>query len=285
MHLTLTNALERGQGVLLLASAPGLRDRIRRAVTLGDLKRLLPGAYVAAAGPLTHELKARALMLADPGAVLIARSAAVAWRWPGIADPESCLASSTLGAHPGYTFTRRVVPRSQLTEWDGLRVTSPALTALDLVGELGGRALDDALRAGVPLAALHEALRESRGRAGNPARRSLLHDSRDCPWSEAERAAHVVLRHAHLDGWVANLPVRRPGGTIAFLDIGFRKQRVGIEIDGREFHESWEQRVRDSARDRDLAALGWVILRFPAIEVFESPEPFLREIRAVLSVR
>src|SRR5215210_7802144 len=87
-------------------------------------------------------------------------------------------------------------------ERGGLRMTTPAPTALDLCDTVGGDAIDTVLRTrAASLAELHAVLGRTSRRRGNQLRRQLLLDSRDEPWSEAERRAHQLLRDAGLTGW------------------------------------------------------------------------------------
>nr|NLI51344.1 DUF559 domain-containing protein [Propionibacterium sp.] len=282
MHPDLTEALAFGRGVLALAEEPALRHRVRRAVTAGELRRVLPGVYAQTARDLTAHQAGRALMAAHPEAVLVRESAAACHGWTE--PPTECWAAARRRSVPGFRFEDRTIPEALVMSLDGVRVTSRALTALDRVDALGGAAIDDALRRGVPLAALWDALALTPQRPGNDRRRALLRDSRDQPWSEAERAAHAALRAGGVQGWTANLTIEVSGRRFVG-DLVFRRQRLVAEIDGRAFHGPWEQRVRDMARDRALAAAGWVVLRFPAQLVLTAPETFVQEVRAALAAR
>ena len=83
-------------------------------------------------------------------------------------------------SRPGFRFDRRRVPPELVHERHGLRMTVPALTALDLCAELGGDAIDQALRTRTAtLEGLHRALELTGHRRGNQDRRALLLDSRD----------------------------------------------------------------------------------------------------------
>ncbi len=261
-------------------------NRVRRAVLAGELRLVLPGAYARADAVLTARQRARALMATDPTAVLTGRSAAWQHGWRGLGEPPSCRAATRQHhrAWDGFDFERRTIPERFVVSADGLRATSLALTALDLVPELGGAAIDEALLGGVDLEALWNAFRSLPQRPGNRLRAQLLHDSRDRPWSEAERAGHRALRAAGVRGWTTNHPVVA-GGHRFLCDLAFVTQRLAIEIDGRRYHDGWERRANDSARDRLLAAKGWLVLRFPALYVMNNPEGFVREILDVLAVR
>jgi very-short-patch-repair endonuclease len=67
-----------------------------------------------------------------------------------------------------------------------------------------------------------------------------------------------------------------PGDGYA-LDFAFTHARVpllrvGIDLDGRDFHgASWEQAERDRRRARQLLAVGWSVARFSGREVARTP--------------
>jgi len=73
-------------------------------------------------------------------------------------------ASRRLGTRPGFAFERRTIPPSLIRRLDGVRVTSRALTVLDLIPETGAPAIDAALRRKIPLAHLRAALQLTAGR-------------------------------------------------------------------------------------------------------------------------
>ena len=154
--------------------------------------------------------------------------------WPGLRTTDVEGASrKEREPQPGFRFHRRLVPPELVLEQHGLRLSVPALTAVDLCQQRGGEAIDQALRTrAATLDGMWEAFRLTARRRGHRDRRALLLDSRDEPWSEAERLCHRLLRGAGLTGWRANLPVRVEGRTF-FLDVAFPAHPVVVEIDGR----------------------------------------------------
>ncbi|NLA28292.1 MAG: DUF559 domain-containing protein, partial [Propionibacterium sp.] len=160
-----------------------------------------------------------------------------------------------------------------------------SLTALDLVPTLGAQAIDDALRRGVPLADLHSARAATAGRAGNGYIQQLLSDSRDEPWSQAERIAHRALRDAGISGWRANVTISLGRDRDAKPDLCFSGLALIIEIDGWKYHRDRQSFVRDRRRDADLAALGWQVVRFPASDVLRDPRGFATAVRRIVTAR
>ena len=141
---------------------------------------------------------------------------------------------------PGYKFTRQQIPAELVVNRSGIRYTSPAMTALDLCGAMGGDAIDQALRARVTtLGQLYRAMELTAARKGNRTKRQLLLDSRAEPWSKAERLFHRLLRNAGITGWRANRPVVLDDSTF-YVDVIFRKLKLVIEIDGRLYHTGAE---------------------------------------------
>ena len=184
--------------------------RNRRLVTV------LPGVY--GRPDLAHlaETRMRAACLRHPDAVLVKGAAARVSYWPDapLRDVEVATRYAVAPA-AGFLFTRRRIPPELIRERDGLRFTDPALTAIDLANFDCADGIDIALRdPGRDLAGMHEALRLSRKRRGNFERLRLLLDSRENPWSAAERLSHRLLRGAGITGWEGNWPVVIEGDAV-----------------------------------------------------------------------
>lgn len=62
-----------------------------------------------------------------------------------------------------------------------------------------------------------------------------------------------------------------------------RGRRLAVEVDGRQFHQkTHEQIAADYLRQRRVAAAGYSVIRFTAVEVFRAPDEAWRQVRAVL---
>jgi hypothetical protein len=196
-------------GVIARREHPELDTTLRYLVRRGDLARVLPGVYAAADQAMSLTSRVRALNRFDPDAILVGSVAARMSFWPDLrVDRIECAVRHSRARQPGFEFTRRNVPSELVVSRSGLRLTSPALTALDLCATVGGEAIDQALRTrATTLAHLQGAMELTVARVGNRTRRQLLLDSRAEPWSEAERSIHRLLRAAGITGWEANKPV------------------------------------------------------------------------------
>lgn len=67
------------------------------------------------------------------------------------------------------------------------------------------------------------------------------------------------------------------------IDFAYPMNRIGIEVDGHEFHKTKEQRSRDAKRDRDLTAAGWKIIRFTGSEIWNDPWGTAQEVADLIS--
>ena len=275
----------RREGLLVRAEHPELRGATDRLLRSGELVPVLPGIYTTQARALDREIRVLAAAR-DPDAVFVERTAAQLSFWrtlPG--DQVWCAVRTAAISRPGFRFDRRRVPPELVHERHGLRMTVPALTALDLCAELGGDAIDQALRTRTAtLEGLHLALDLTGNRRGNQDRRALLLDSRDEPWSEAERLAHRLLRGAGITGWQANRKVV-VDGHVYYIDVAFSSLKLAVEIDGR-LHETDEDLFEsDRWRQNALVLEGWMVLRFTWKMLVEHPEKVLRDIRTAVHIR
>jgi very-short-patch-repair endonuclease len=226
-------------------------------------------------------------MLAAPDAVITGPAAARLTFWPEVAVPVVTLSRrDRLRVREGYRVCRERLPAELLLERSGLRVTAPALTALDLVPCVGGGGIHEALRTGAAtLDQLWDALRATSGRAGNSLRRAALLDSRRCPWSEAERLLHQLLYRADIRGWSGNVTIECRGHRYP-VDVAFRRRRVIIEVDGYAYHraENVAQFHRDRQKWSNLTATGWTVLHFTWDHLVTEPEWVIATIRRALAV-
>lgn len=260
------------RGVIARRDHPQLAGALSWLVRQGHLRSVLPGIY--STPDLAHRWSTRvqAAMVWSPDLVLVGPAAAKMTFWPTLrTETVTCAGPHRRAPQPGFAFTQRRIPPELVVHRSSLRLTTPALTALDLCETHGGDAIDHALRMrATTLSLLQAAIEQTRCRDGNPERRRLLLDSRDEPWSAAERVFHGLLRAAQIRGWSSNRAVQIDGSTY-FLDVAFRQVKLAIEIDGR-LHETDEDLFEtDRRRQNKLALDGWLVLRFTWAMLTDNP--------------
>ncbi|MBA3529890.1 MAG: DUF559 domain-containing protein [Propionibacteriaceae bacterium] len=166
-----------------------------------------------------------------------------------------------------------------------MRYTTAALTTLDLCSTMGGDGIDTALRTrAATLDGMRAALELTRNRAGNTERRRFLLDSRDEPWSAAERLCHRLLHDAGIKGWRGNVAVPSLG-SIYYVDIAFERQMLAIEVDGRLHEDDPDMFESDRWRQNHLVLQGWRVLRFTWQMLKQHPELVIQTVREALKKR
>jgi very-short-patch-repair endonuclease len=261
--------IRRGGGLISRRDHPSLANTMAWLVRQGKLVPVLPGIYAPPEAARSIEVLMRAVRLRHPDAVIFGAAAAWASFWPEAPVGTIEVAGSTrLASRPGYTFSRRHIPAELVIERAGLRYTAPALTAIDLATFECADAIDIALRTrAATLGGMYQALRLT----PNQERPRLLIDSRNEPWSAAERLAHRILRGARITGWKPNFPVFLEG-CLYYIDIAFPHLKLAIEIDGRLHEEDEDLFESDRWRQNALVADGWRVLRFTWRMLKEHPE-------------
>jgi very-short-patch-repair endonuclease len=188
--------------------------------------------------------------------------------------------------HESHHLTER-----DITAIDGLPVTRPARTFLDLGVVLSPDELEVVLNEGIrrkllSVDAIARRLEELGSlRRGTAVVRTVLGryvPGRRAPESVLETRFVQLVRSARLPQPVPQFQVRLEEGSLARLDFAYPRHMVGIELDGEAYHAGQLARRRDRRRDMRLGALGWRVLHFDWDDVTRSPEYVCQTIDAYL---
>jgi very-short-patch-repair endonuclease len=244
-------------------------DEVRGLVRRRDLTEVLPCVYSPRPVPQSNEQQQWAAVLWS-GGVLSHRSAAMRWRLP---VPTTSVQHVTVGDRRfrgvvrGVQVHRVLIDPAGVTTCFGLPATTRARTVIDLMRtekyglatELRDRALQQQW---IDELTITRSISEQLGRTGNAQLRRLRNEIVAGAQAASERLLHAILRGAGLTGWVPQYRVR-VGGRIRFIDVAFPESRIAIEVDGRRAHDDFSDRFDDDrARQNDLVAAGWRVLRF-----------------------
>lgn len=179
------------------------------------------------------------------------------------------------------------LPSSDVCVVEGLRVTSPARTYVDMASLL---AFDDVVALGDVVLRRHlssreELLRVASARATYPGRRRAVSA---IAWLDAAAASpreshlRVLLRRGRLPRPEVNGVIRdADGGFLAVGDLVFRRERVVVEYDG-DVHASMQQRAKDAARRAVLREHGWIVVEIVG-EDMRYPHRVLARVRSALA--
>jgi hypothetical protein len=271
-----------------LATRRQLLERVPSGVLDGhigrkNLTRVFPHVYRLRDGAEDEVTLMRAALIhAAPGAALSHTTALHVW---GLWRFERLLHLTVdhdvrrAGARDLVVHRRlRFDPSSsQVVERRGLLVTTLPRTIVDswpLLPVLERRPLLlDVTRQGLTTAAL---VREALTERSNIGGRRLLLQTLDLieDGVQSELEVHGVLkvfRHRSLPRSVGQYRLLLPSGVVK-LDRAWPEAKLAVELDGARYHTSAEDRRRDLARDRELAAIGWVVLRFTYADILRDPD-------------
>lgn len=263
--ITLDQALDAG----LSSSA------VSRRVATGAWRRLAAGVFAVVSSPATWRQRLLAACLAaGPFAVASHRSAAALFGLSGISRGTVEIAVPRGRSHRSelaIVHQARELPPGDVTRIDGIPVTRPARTLVDLAGVVSPRALeeavDDALcRRLVTLPRLDgraDAL-AGKGRSGAANLRAILatwHDGGLLPQETAEARLFRRLVHSGLPPPERQHEVWADGRLLGRLDLAWPDVRVGFELDGFRWHGAPRSHRRDIARHNGLKARGWTVFQ------------------------
>lgn len=250
------------------------------------------GVYRLAAAPVTDHGRLHAAVLAG-GPHALASHRAAGWLWALTERPavEITVPHGTRCRAHGVTVHRARSPGTASLR-DGIPVTNPLRTMIDLAAVLDDNTLTLALDKGVAAGlftpdAVHAELSRQRkpGRPGGPALARVLDlcgpISMRSP-SVLQNAFARLLRRAGLPDAVPEIEVL--GGRYR-IDYGYPDLLLGFELEGLEFHRGPQQVSHDHARRRRLTALGWTILVFTPDDVLRHPDEVAADIRGEVVVR
>jgi Protein of unknown function (DUF559) len=256
----------------------GLEDGLSERVLRGPAyQRLLHGVYAPAGVTPTTTVRARAaLLLAPEGALLARQTAATLWGGVVPASPDIQLVLPPGSRLRVSGVDARVRRRPETVVHNGLPLTSPAQTFLDLASDLDLVDMvvvgDSLVGAGVTRPEeLVAAAAASRGRRARTARRAAAY-VRGGVDSPMESRLRMLLLLAGLPEPVVNHALRDETGRVRYrLDLSFPQWRIAIEYDGRQHAENTAQWRWDVQRREDLDADGWRLVVVLSGDIYRSP--------------
>jgi very-short-patch-repair endonuclease len=185
-----------------------------------------------------------------------------------------------------------VLDDEDVTELDGLPVTSAVRTVIDAASFLRGRALESvvesARRTGVTTTRALVSRLELIGGPGRPGadelRRVLALQSGRPAESELETRVARLIRRAGMPTPVRQLEVQVPTGPTYRFDFAWPELRVALECDGWRYHEGRGRFEHNERRRADLAALGWLIVPVTWQELRTNPLVVVDRLRRALGI-
>jgi hypothetical protein len=256
VQLAINEVASRQAGVVhrrQLLSAGLSDEQVRTLVRRGEWVSTQHGVLVPAGeGPYLRDVAAR-LMGLERRAVISHASAALLHGLPYVDVPAAPTLTVERGhrGEPGIYVAR--LEAVDVTQHEGIPVTTPSRSLVDVMREAPGRGAaqalaDGAVRAGLVLADVDGALRRARGWPGvRQAREAWQHaDAR--PESPHESRCRVWFRDGDLPEPELQVVLGDETRTVR-VDFLFREQRTVVEADGRVKYTDpaalWEEKLRE----------------------------------------
>lgn len=255
-----------------------LRDGPREVVPAGGAQRRAGAAATVAHTDVHADRRIAALAATQAGVVTREHLLALGLGRGAIGRR---LERGTLVVHE-----RQTLSTADTRILDGLPITSPARTLVDLAATMPLEALDIALAEAQVLrlvtpAAVRAALARAPRQPGTAALRGLLDGGHGAPTrSELERTMLRLLARA-------GLPRPRVNTRIARYEVDFAwpAHRLVVETDGWSAHGHRRAFERDRARDVDLQAGGWTVVRMTWRQLTAEPLRAAARLAQLLALR
>jgi Protein of unknown function (DUF559) len=262
-------------------------EAIRHRINTGRLHPLMRGVYAVGRPEVSRRGQWMAAVLAyGPGAVLSHASAAAFWEIapdrPGpieVSVPTSggkrhrhrprTAAMGSAARVPGVRVHRRPGLRpADIVRRDGIPVTNPVLTLVDMASRTGGRRLERMINEAdrldiVDPEELRAGLEGYRGWRGVARLREVL-DRRTFRLTRSGLEQLFLPLVAQV-----GLPVPLTGQWVNGFEVDFHWPDLGlvVETDGLRYHRTPAQQARDHLRDQTHQAAGLTPLRFTHAQV------------------
>jgi predicted transcriptional regulator of viral defense system len=261
---------------------------IDRRVADGGLVRIHGGVFAVGHAVLRRQGFWMAAVLAcGEGSVLSHRTAAAACglREGDPAKPDVTLAGSRGRRKPGIVAHTGRLAANDVTDVEGIPVTTVARTLLDLAEVVRIRELRRAvIRAEelriFDLRAVDEVLARANGRRGTKALLAVLDDLVGRPGGSKEELEALALDLIRASG----LPLPAVNTLVGDYeaDLLWRDQRLVVELDSWKHHGTRAGFERDRRRDADLQLAGYRVLRLTWRQITREPDWAVARIRAFL---
>jgi very-short-patch-repair endonuclease len=247
------------------------RNAIEHRLATGRLYLLWRGVYAVGRPQVTRQGRWMAVVLAcGPGAVLSHGSAAALWEIGGErrGEIDVSIRSDAYRRHPGVVVHRRMLGAHEVTTRDGIPITDPIRTLVDIACRLNERQVERAIREADTRGLcgpeeVRAALDDMRGQRGVGVLRRLLdRHTFVLTDSELERRFLPIARRA-------GLPKPQTQCMVNGFRVDFYWPELGlvVETDGLRYHRTPAQQAADRQRDQIHAAAGLTPLRFAHAQV------------------
>ena len=252
---------------------------IGRLIGMRKLRPLWRGVYVVAGHRVTIKSRLMAATLLRSRPSVSHRAAAFLWDLTDKVPPIEVTTRTSLELE-GVISHKKPLAKGDVTDLEGIRVTSPHRTLIDLGDVVGDDVVEDALDRALEMRITSAAWLEkeldrtgTRGKRGAATLRSLLAAGDDTPPSWLERRFIRLLEAAPVPGYSREHPV----GPYR-MDFAWCEVLLAIEVHGSRWHKKRLRWASDLERHNYLTARGWTILHFTWDQIKKEPQVVISEV-------
>ena len=258
--------------------------RVRHHLNAAGWRKLHSGVYVLNSAPVTRRQRWFAAVLTAPGSVLTHGSAGSCHGFYRFERAYEVITRTGQGGRQRrgrlLIFRSKTLP-GNTTRRDGIPITTPERTLIDLAPGLDPKRLGRAFREAMRLEAttmrrVLRAVESHAGRPGTPALGALARRYAEIPYlrtrSDAEARALEVLHDAGLALPAVNVRVAREEADLVWFE-----RRLIVEIDGPQFHRFRDEDARKSAIWREA---GFEVRRASSAMPYDDPRSFVALVTA-----
>lgn len=239
--------------------------------------------YVPKDAELTAVLRAKACWLRSRRRGVLAGFSASALHRAKWIDPDrsAAIIDTNHRPTPGVQVWDESIDSDEITVVDGMRLTTPARTALDLARHYrtgpAVAAIDALAQAvDVKMPDIELLVDRYRGRRGMKTARAALELIDGGAQSPKETWLRLLLLRAGFPRPQTQIAVRNEWGWAeAYLDMGWEDIKVAAEYDGDQHRTSRHQYVKDIRRLEMLERYGWLVVRVVAED---HPDDIIRRV-------
>jgi very-short-patch-repair endonuclease len=250
-----------------------------------------PGVYALGQGPLPPLAEELAAIYAcGEGSVLSHHASALLWGLRPSRPPyvDVTVIGRNRRSRLGVRVHRvqHLDPR-ETRPYGDLPATSPARALLEIAPDLSPRALERALDEGIAreMTSVEEVLAvlaRNAGRPGSAPLHALVSTDRPTTLTDSAAAERflTVIRRAQIPEPEVNVWLGRHR-----VDFLWRAEKLVVEVDGYRFHSSRGKFERDRAKDAELTAAGFIVIRVTWRQLERDSEAMLARVAMTLARR
>jgi very-short-patch-repair endonuclease len=242
-----------------------------------------------------HQLLLSGQKWSGPLSAAAGRSAAALWGfegWPQRGTIEVVSTRKLVAPRPDVVIHLAPLSSSEIRHRDGIPVTAPERTLLDLAAQASLKrvesAIDDALAARLTTPDRLLGYMAANGKRGRPGSKTLRHALDEVIEAAPsvrrfERRLIQALRDGRLPVPVKQHPVRAGDRTFV-IDFAYPHANLGIEAHSYRHHSDRNDWEGDQERDSLLSARGWHLIYVTWRRLRDHREAVIQDIRDALAL-